>query len=143
MGKCLRSPGLCPKLLSTLKQMAPTLTELERLVTISIDGMKIKPVLRYEKHLDRICGFEDCGAVAGGRTDKVANELEAMWLSGLHGQYKQPIAYYLVQGCSGRDRFRLMISDCVKASNSSGFSVKVLVCDQQLSQWASLKAAGV
>jgi hypothetical protein len=55
VGKCLRKPGPCPKVLGTLQQIAPSLTQSQRLVTISIDGMKIKPALRYEKHLDKIC----------------------------------------------------------------------------------------
>ena len=113
IGKCLRSPGSCPKVLSTLKHMALSLVESQRLVTISTDGLKINSALHYEKHLDRIAGFEDWGAAACGRTDKVVNKLEAVWLRGLQGQNKQPIAYYLVQGCSGRDRFKLMMGECI------------------------------
>ena len=63
--------------------MALSLVESQRLVTISTDWMNINSALRHEKHLDRIGGFRDCGAAAGGRTDKVANELEAVWLCGL------------------------------------------------------------
>ena len=87
VGGCLRTAGPCPKILKSLELVSFTLPPSMRHVTISIDGMKISPSIRYEEHLDRIGGLEDYGS--GGRSDKLADELKAVWLRSIESKHKQ------------------------------------------------------
>ena len=63
----LKTPGFCSELEKMITLRAKGLAEHEKLVTLSLDGMKLSPHFRYSKHSDTISGFEDLGSK--GRTN--------------------------------------------------------------------------
>ena len=77
----------------------------ENFVSISSDGMKIKPAVKYESHRDCIGGFED-SCQTGTRSSKLANEIEAVWIRGIGDRWKQILGYYFIAGSVGKDRFK-------------------------------------
>ncbi|MEE4247030.1 MAG: hypothetical protein V2I33_16575 [Kangiellaceae bacterium] len=115
------------------------MTEEEKFCTICIDGMALTPGLRYDCHSDRVVGFEDCGSKVGGRTSKIGNEFVAVWLKGVSSKWKQPIGHYLVHHSPGESRFSQILTECLAATKRMGLSVCAIVCDQEPTQWKSLK----
>ena len=113
----------------------------ERIATLGFDAMSLTEALRYHEHLDRVVGFEDVGAC--GRTGKVANQALVGVVRGIIGSWKLPIAYYLIRDNPSQDRFQCLVNECLAAVHEVGVDVRVLTCDQERTQWAWLKKAGV
>ena len=65
----------------------------EKLVTISLDGMRLSTGLTYRKHSDMLIGFEDLGS--HGRSHKVANEGVVVMVRGVTRQWKQIIGFFI------------------------------------------------
>lgn len=138
----MQSPGVCAVIETNVAAIAKGMTAGEKFCTLSFDGMALKAALRYDTIRDRIVGFEDCGAYAGGRTAEVANEFIAVWLKGACSKWKQPIGHYLVRNSLGGSRLPQMISESLAAATRMGLNVCAVVCDQEASQWKCLKSLG-
>lgn len=113
----------------------------DKYATLGFDAMSLTEALRYHEHVDRIVGYEDVGSF--GRTIKVANQGLIAVLRSIGGNWKLPIAYYLIRDAPSQERFSAIINECLRAAESVGVVVKVLTCDQEKTQWAALCSMGV
>lgn len=115
LGQCMRSSGICPTIEATITSATESMTSAEKACTVSLDGMSIRPSLRFNPASDRIVGFEDCGSEAGGRTPQIADELIVVWLRGVCSKWKQPIGYYCVNHSPGAKRFQQILTEAAAA----------------------------
>lgn len=44
----------------------------DKITTLCLDAMSLSVTLRYMRHIDHICGFEDVGSL--GQTSNIANQ---------------------------------------------------------------------
>lgn len=89
----LKKTGFCPRLLEMVAMRCKDFTGHEKLVTLSLDGMRLTTGLSYDKHSDSLTGFEDLGN--HGRSRKVANEGVVVMVRGLTKNWKQIIGYFV------------------------------------------------
>lgn len=133
----MQRTGPCPTILASINQMLSHMSSMDKIATLSIDGMHLTSSLRYEAHLDHFTGFEDVGSQ--GRTTKVADEGLVAMLRGVHSNWKQPIAHYFCNHSVKQDRFWGIVLENLRAAHDIGVTVVALVCDQETTQWALLK----
>ena len=138
---CMEKTGPCSILLNAVKARLDAKNSLEKYATLGFDAMSLNEALRYHEHIDQIVGFEDVGEV--GRTEKIANQGLIAVLRGIHGNWKLPIAYYLIRDNTSQGYFEAVVKECITVAYSAGVSVKVLTCDQEKTQWAWLVSCGV
>ena len=110
VGDCLRHSGPCPNVQAALRTLTTSMSLQEKFVSICSDGMKIKPAVRYERHNDCIGGLEDMVVGEfGTRSLQPADEMQAVWIRGIGGRWKQVLGYYFVRGSVGKNRFELRL----------------------------------
>jgi hypothetical protein len=142
VGSCVRNSGICPTIENSVAAAAVSMTEAEKVCTISFDGMAIRPSLRFDSNTDQIIGFEDCGPCAGGRTSTVANELVVVWIRGVCSKWKQPVGFYLLHHAPGAQRFKQILTESVAAVARMGLKACAIVCDQEATQWKCIRNLG-
>lgn len=69
--------------------------KLDRSCCIMFDEMSIEAELSYNRKLDLIDGFENCG---DGRRLKIADHAMVFMARGLRKKWKQPLAYFFADG---------------------------------------------
>jgi hypothetical protein len=89
----LKAPGFCPRLLEMITLRANEMVGHEKLVTISLDGMRLTTGLSYKKHADTLIGFEDLAN--HGKSHKIANEGVVVMVRGVTRRWKQIIGYFV------------------------------------------------
>ena len=78
---------------------------LEKECNLCMDEISLKTNLFYSVPSDKIIGLEDFGSY---RTNKVAMSAFVLLIRSISGNWKQPLAYYLVNGGSPRDAIRTL-----------------------------------
>ena len=115
--------GPCPVLMTAVKHKLESLSPVDKIATLSLDGMSLRESIRYLEHEDRYVGYEDLGA--SGRTAEVANQGIVAVIRGINATWKMPIAYYLIRNSVQQERFGIMIKEsleqCQSAGNNSDF----------------------
>lgn len=87
-------PGLNRTILKTVGAKVADFTRQERVVTLYIDGMKIKSSLTYSAKLDRFTGFPDDGInrkIEKNRVSRLATEAVTVMVTGVGRKFKQVI----------------------------------------------------
>ena len=111
------------------------------LCAIMMDEMAIKKHIEYDGK--KFCGHVNVGADSGIEPDanKLASEALVLMVTALNGQWKVPIAYFLVHGLTGSERANL-IRLCLSKLHDVGVQVVSLTCDGPSVHWTMLKALG-
>ena len=133
-GPCLTLTDLMDKKLNAMKPD-------DRMATLSLDAMKISPVIRYDESKDFIKGYEEAGSF--GRSPKVADEGMAVMVRGVRSHWKQLIGYYLIRHSVKQERFLQIIFDCLRKCCEVGLKIICIVCDQETTQFVSIRNQGV
>lgn len=137
----LNGVGLCPKLLDMLQIRVGMLKDHEKHVTLSLDGMSIKPALEYKKEVDLVIGHVDHGK--HGQSSKVADQCIILMVRGLTLKWKQIIGYYVTKHSVESKLLDCIINDALQAVESVGLTVDVIVMDQESSQWKWIQSKDV
>ena len=77
------------------------MNEVNRLCTISFDEISIKANLYYDSAIDEVVGLEDDGEHKG---NLVASSALVFMVRGIVENWKQPVAYYLVNEACDSDK---------------------------------------
>lgn len=137
----LENVGLCPKLLNMLTIRATALSDMEKHVTLALDGMKLRPGLTYDKHKDQLLGYEDFGCF--GNSFSIADEAVVLMVRGLSLRWKQIIGYYAAFHSIKSQTLASIISGAVKEITNAGYVVDAVIMDQESSQWKWVDSVGV
>ena len=138
----LSSPGLCPTLLNMVRIKSDTLDEQDRYVTLSLDGMSLKPALLYEQHSDSLVGFEDCGQYAG-LSQRAADQGVLFMVRGLCRKWKQIIGYVFCYHHLTAETLHKILTHAISSLQKAGLKVKVVCMDQEATQWKWIAMQGV
>ena len=69
-----------------------------QMAALVIDSMSLKEHVEYDNSIKRVIGYVDLGCFSQSETEELAKEALVVMLVGLRGQWKIPVAYYLVKG---------------------------------------------
>jgi hypothetical protein len=141
IGKVLIKPGICPAIQDMMRIRALSLQEHEKCVTLALDGMTLTPGLQYKPHSDTCLGHVDHGPY--GHEEKLANQGVVMMVRGLSLKWKQVIGFCLVAHNLPLAALNSLVGEAVDLLKQSGFTVKMLVMDQEATQWSWMKTMHV
>lgn len=130
-------PGPCRFTIAELKRSIAERPAHERIATLSLDGMRISPSIRYDAARDVIVGITPSSTSL--ETAKPINQAVVAHLRAVAAPWKQPIACYFANHNQSQAQFQASIEECLGAADQAGVRVKALVCDQEPAQWAHIK----
>lgn len=79
---CNTGPEILEQLLATLKLKVDAMSELDKLCTVCLDEISLKPCLIYDRKTDQIIGFEDLGH--NSQTQCKANNAVVFMVHGIY-----------------------------------------------------------
>ena len=94
------------------------------LVALMVDEMSTRAHVEYIQ--GKAHGYVDVGAGVPG--DKVAKEAMVLMVVSVTESWKVPIAYFLVDGVSGKERANI-IEECLRRLHDTGVTTLSLTCD--------------
>ena len=101
----------------------------EKECTLCMDEISLKTNLFYSVPADKIVGLEDFGG--GYRTNKVATSAFLL-IRSISGNWKQPLAYYLVNGGCPTDTMEDIVKEAIDKLECIGLNVVVVMSDEGL-----------
>jgi hypothetical protein len=123
-------PGLNEVVLNTLKLKVGTFQQEDKLCMLCVDEMSIKVNIFYNIGLDSVIGLEDVGSK---KAFKPAMNATVLMVRGLHGNWKQPLAYHFVNStCPGN-----MLEDIVVEAilHLNAIVLLYVIWDQTIYKW--------
>lgn len=130
------SARLNPLILRHLENIAPKMSDKDKVCILMWDEVSIQPKISYDIRKDIICGFEDWGNY---RTNKVADHALVFMLRGLNSGWKMPISYSFCSKQTNTAQLMRCIKEHVRKINNTGFNIIATVCDQGSSNVAAIK----
>lgn len=121
------SPGLPKSALDVLATKVKTMSHKGRLCLISFDEMSLKSNVFYQSNTDELIGLEDFGD--GIKTNCVASSAIVFMARGVVDNWKQPLAYYLVNESCSSTKVREKLEELIDKVESIGLEVVGLVSD--------------
>ena len=94
---------------------------------ISFDEMALKSHVFYQSKTDELVGLEDYGN--GTKTNKLATSAIVFMARGLIDNWKQPLAYYLVNESCSSEKVREKLEEIIEKVEGIGLEVAAVVCD--------------
>ena len=126
ISKLPSSTGISQAALKIIEQKVKQMSPRDKLCTLCMDEVSLKTHLFYSIKSDKIIGLEDFSLY---RTNKVATSALVLLLRSISGNWKQPIAYYLVNGGCPRDELESIIKGAIDKVESIGLNVVVVLSD--------------
>ena len=126
ISKLPSSTGISQAALKIIEQKVKQMSPRDKLCTLCMDEVSLKTHLFYSIKSDKIIGLEDFCLY---RTNKVATSALVLLLQSISGNWKQPIAYYLVNGGCPRDELESIIKGAIDKVESIGLNVVVVLSD--------------
>jgi hypothetical protein len=93
---------------------------------LCVDEMSIKANMFYNIGLDSVIGLEDVGSK---KAFQPAMNATVLMVRGLHGNWKQPLAYHFVNSTCPGNMLKDIVVDAILHLNAIGLKVCVVVCD--------------
>ena len=87
--------GIIKPVLEHLGLQMRSLDEFDRCCTLMFDEMSLCSGLYYERHKQKVCGFEDLGPL--GTTSNCANHVLVFMIRDVRKNFKMPVAYYFTK----------------------------------------------
>ena len=112
-----------------------------RMCSFMFDEMSIRENMHFNQKFGCIEGFEDLGN--HGRTSSIANHVLVFMFCGLHKQWKQPAAYYLIHSSTKGEMLVNFLLEVLDACQNAGLQVVATVCDIDANNVKALKLLGV
>ena len=125
ISKLPSSTGISQATLKIIEQKVKQMSPRDKLCTLCMDKVSLKTHLFYSIKSDKIIGLEDFSLY---RT-KVATSALVLLLRSISGNWKQPIAYYLVNGGCPRYELESIIEGAIDKVESIGLNVVVVLSD--------------
>lgn len=123
-------PGFCYKLLSTLKKVTKSMSDLDKFCVLIFDEMSIKSSLHYNAKTDTIMGFLNYGGKNLTNKNVLATHALVFMIRGLCKQWKQPFGYFLTGNSIPSSDFKCLLLEAIDLVTNAGFKIVCLICDQ-------------
>lgn len=119
--------GLNKSSIDVITSKVSTMSSTGKLCVISVDEISIKSHFTYDTSKDEIIGLEDFGN--GEKTNCLATSAIVIMVRGIIENWKQPVAYYLVNESCGSDKIREKLVDAITKLENIGLQVLAVVSD--------------
>ena len=106
-----------------------------------IDGMAIKKAIEYDQTAKSYTGFVDLGGSVEDDNETPATEALVFMVSGLHGFWKVPLAYFLIRGISATIQTGLIIK-ALEYLHEIGIHIVALTLDGYQTNMATIRKLG-
>mgnify|MGYP002803931165 FL=1 len=127
MKRLHNKPGFAQSALDAINTKVKTLNAEGRLCIISFDEMSLKSNVIYQSNTDELIGLEDLGD--GNKTNSLATSAIVFMARGLVENWKQPLAYYLVNESCGSEKVKEKLEDVIKKVEKIGLNVVAVISD--------------
>ncbi|XP_074040070.1 uncharacterized protein [Leptinotarsa decemlineata] len=126
--KVVCRPGLQNEtLFKSLEKKITTMLDQDKHCFLCVDEMALKSNLFYNTGSDEIVGLQDYGN--GSKEFITANHATVIMIRGLYFNWKQPLAYFLVNETLRADDLKLIIEECIPKLTNIGFIIGAFVSD--------------
>jgi transposase-like protein len=137
-----KSPGLSKQALDAITSKVKYMSsDSSRLCTVSVDEISIKTSLLYDSARDEVVGIEDFGD--GDRSKKIATSAIVFMARGITSNWKQPLAYYLVNEACPSEVIKEKLLEVITKISSIGLKVYGVISDLGSNFQKLLKLLGV
>ena len=119
--------GISQGSLKIMEKKVMQMNPREKECTLCMDEISLKTNLFYSVPSDKIIGLEDFGSY---RTNKVATSAFVLLIRSISGNWKQPLAYYLVNRGCPRDAMEDIVKEAIDKLECIGLNVVVVMSDQ-------------
>ena len=126
ISKLPSSTGISQAALKIIEKRVKQMSRRDKLCTLCMDEISLKTHLFYTIKSDKIIGLEDFSLY---RTNKVASSAVVLLLRSISGNWKQPVAYYLVNGGCPRDELESIMKGAIDRVESIGLNVVAVLSD--------------
>ena len=133
--------GFSEKSLDVEKERIASIPENAKICSLMMDEMSLKSHLFYDISNDYIVGLEDYGI--GESSGLPATSALVLLVTGVLFNWKQPIAYFLVNESSGSSQLKKILAEALNNLESLGLDVVSVVSDQGSNFLKLFKALGV
>ncbi|KAK9688514.1 Transposase protein [Popillia japonica] len=140
--------GICTTIFNHLRKCVKNMQEEDRICSLIFDEMSLKQHLEYDVKNDRSSGFEDFGTERG---NKYSNTALVFLIQGLRKNWKQPVAFYLVNSkmesskkkcIAGKNTLDYCIKEVAEACIAIRLKIVATVCDMGANNLAALQQLG-
>jgi hypothetical protein len=119
--------GLTQHSTDVISTKVETLSSTGKMCVISMDEISLKSHLFYDSSKDKVIGLEDFGD--GITTDKLATSAIVLMARGIIDNWKQPLAYYLVNESCSSEMVKEKLTDAIDKLEGIGLNVLGVVSD--------------
>ena len=133
--------GFSEKSLYVVKERIASIPESAKICSLMMDEMSLKSHLFYDISNDHIVGLEDYGS--GENSGLPATSALVLMVRGVLFNWKQPIAYFLVNESSGSSQLKKILAEALNNLESLGLDVVSVVSDQGSNFLKLFKTLGV
>ena len=127
MSKLPNIPGFTQSALDAIGTKVKTMNETGRLCVISFDEVSLKSNVCYQSSTDEIVGLEDFGD--GEKSNCIATSAIVFMARGIVDNWKQPLAYYLVNESCDSQKVQEKLHDFIDKVETIGLKVVAVVSD--------------
>ena len=120
-------PGFTQSAIDAIETKVKTLNAIGRLCIISFDEMSLKSNVFYQSNTDELIGLEDLGD--GSKTDCLATSAIVFMARGLVENWKQPLAYYLVNESCDSKKVKEKLENVINKVETIGLEVVAVISD--------------
>jgi hypothetical protein len=113
--------GLTQPSMNVIASKVQGMSSISKMCTISVDEMCIKSHLDYDSRKDKIIGLEDFGD--GVKSNCLATSAIVIMARGVIENWKQPLAYYLVNESCSSEKVREKLEDAITKVENIGLQV--------------------
>ena len=133
------NPGFCLPALNELERLCKLNADTYKYVSLVADEINLKQNLQYDKNLNGFFGYVDKGLL-GDEEDMATSALVFMAI-GLKGNWKLPIAYFLVNGVTS-EYLSVTLKECISILYLKGIIVSSITCDGTSHNLTALELLG-
>ncbi|KAF0722183.1 Uncharacterized protein FWK35_00020495, partial [Aphis craccivora] len=120
-------PGICPLVMSVLKENVQKLKPIERYCSILFDEVCLNGGLQYNSTTDAINGFVDSGDC---KSQLLADHALVFMIRGIKKKFKQPVSYTFCQGATKQHELVRQLREVICQVQATGLRVVATICDQ-------------
>lgn len=137
--------GFSPNVQTLLREKAQTLKLSERVVSVVVDEMTLRPNLTYhgKSKPDVILGFPTKLPDKDLQTDVSASSVLVVMVKGLVLGFKQSVGYFFSRNGFKSDDLYSIIVRAIDFINEAGLIPKILICDQNSTNRSLFTKLGV
>lgn len=132
-------PGLNDFVFEAIKSKVSLLNDMAKDCTLCVDEMSIKRNLFYHRGRDKIIGLHE---TLIEKQYSPAKNVFTLMARGIFANWKQPVAYFFVDKCTGVD-LKPIIFETIKKLEATGLRIHALISDQGSNNRSFASSVGV